>query len=129
MEKYNILYFGAKSNRRYRRLTKIIRALTKIIRACALRIDLKIEMYLSHRMHQTSIRYNPNGYWSLLVTPIACGLKAPKWHGKNMAFLSICILLILPSVISNNKDLLKTRLICNYFVHISCKNDWNNLLS
>jgi len=37
------------------------------------------------------------------------GLEAPKRHGKNTAFLSICILLIFPSVIINNKDLLKTR--------------------
>jgi len=35
----NVLYFGAKSNRRYRRLTKIMRA-------CALRIDLKIAVYV-----------------------------------------------------------------------------------
>ena len=37
---------SAKSNRRYRRLTEIIRA-------CALRMDLKVEMGLSPRMHQT----------------------------------------------------------------------------
>ena len=48
-----VLYFGAKSNRRYRRLTENIR-------------DLKFEMGLSPRMHQTSYnRYNPNFYGSL----------------------------------------------------------------
>ena len=85
---------------------------------------------LSPRMHLTSKnRYNPNGYGSFRVTPIGCGLEAPKRHGKkNTAFLSICILLILPSVIINNKDLLKTRLIFNFYAHISCKNDWNNFL-
>jgi len=71
-----------------------------------LRIDLK-EMGLSPRMHQTSNnRYNMNGYGSLQVTPIACGLEAPKRHGKTR-LISICILLILPSVNINNKELLK----------------------
>jgi len=93
------------------------------------RIELKFEMGLSPRMHQTSNnRYNPNDYRSLRVTPIACGLETPKRHGKNTAFLSICILLILPSVIINNKDLLKTRLIFNFYSHISRKNDCNNFL-
>jgi len=72
--------------------------------------------------------YNPNGNRSLQVTPIACGLKTPKQHGKNTTFLSICILHILPSVIINNKDSLKTQLIFNFYAQISCKNDWNNFL-
>jgi len=61
-------------------------------------------------MHQTSnIRYNPNGYGSVRVTPIACGLEAPKRHGKKKhGVLSICTLLIPPSVDISNKDLLKT---------------------
>jgi len=84
---------------------------------------------LSPRMHQTSNnRYNPNGYGSLRVTSIACGLEAPKRHGKKTRLLSICILLFLPSVIINNNDLLKTRLIFNFYAKISCKNDWNNFL-
>jgi len=82
---------------------------------CELHIDLKFKMGLSPRMHQTSNnRYNPNGYGSLQVTPIACGLEASKRHGKNTAFLSICILLFLPSININNKDLLKTQLIFNF---------------
>ena len=44
----NVLYFGAKSNRRYWRLTEIKRA-------CALRIGLKFEMGLSPN------RYIPEG--------------------------------------------------------------------
>jgi len=61
----NVIYFNVKSNQLYRRLTEI--------RACALRIDLKFEMGLSPRMHQTSNnRCNPNGYGSLRVTLIAC---------------------------------------------------------
>ena len=87
-----------------------------------MRITHQFEMGLSPIMHQTSInRYNPNGYKSLQVTLIACGLEATKRHGKNMAFLSICILLILPSIIINFKDLLKARLIFNFYAHISCK--------
>jgi len=87
----------------------------------------KFEMGLSPRMHQTSNnRYNPNGYGSLRVTPIAFLRTLSCQHDmvQNRFFLSICILLILPSVIINNKDLLKTRLICNFF----CKNDCNNFL-
>ena len=38
---------------------------------------------LSPRMNQKSNnRYNPNDYGSLRITPIACGLEAPKRHGK-----------------------------------------------
>ena len=66
--------------------------------------------------------------WSLRVTPIAYGLEAPKRHRKNTAYLSICFFLIQPSVVINIKDLLKTRLIFNFYAHISCKNDWNNVL-
>jgi len=85
-------------------------------------------MGLYPRMHQTSnSRYNLNGYGSLRVVPIACGFEAPKRHGKKDGFLSICIL-ILSSVIINNKDLLKTRLIFKFNAQISCKNNWNNLL-
>ena len=79
-------------------------------------------------MHQTSDNmYIPISYGSLRVTPIASGVEAPKRHGKNTAVLSSCIILILPSVIMNNKDLLNTRLIFNFYVQISCKNDWNNV--
>jgi len=39
---------------------------------------------------------------------------------KNTAFLSICICLILPSVIINNKDL-KTRLIFSFYAQFSLK--------
>jgi len=86
-------------------------------------------MCLLPRMHQTSNnRYSPNGYASLRVTSIACGLKASKRHGKNTAFLCTCILVILPSVIINNKDLLKSRLIFNFYAHLSCKNERNNFL-
>jgi len=75
---------------------------------------------LSPRMHQTSNnRYNLNGNRILRVTPIACRLEAPKRHYKNTAFLFICILLILPSIIINNKDLLKTQLIFNMYAQIS----------
>jgi len=82
---------------------------------------------LSPRMHQPSNnRYNPNGNGSWQVTPIACGFEAPKRHGNKTAFSSICILLlIIPHIIINNKDLLKPRLIFNFYAHISCKNDWN----
>jgi len=65
---------------------------------------------------------------SLRVTPIACGLEAPKQHHKIAAFLSICFVLIRPSVVINNKDLLKTWLIFNFYAQLSCKNDWNNFL-
>ena len=83
----------------------------------------------SHRMHQTSNnRYNLNGYGSLRGTPNACRLEAPKRHGKKQGFFIYCILLILLSVIINNKDLLKTCLIFNFYAHISCKSDWNNFL-
>jgi len=41
-------------------------------------------------MHQTSNnRYNPNGYGSLRVTLIACGLEAPKRHGKTRLFIHL----------------------------------------
>ena len=50
-----------------------------------------------------------------------CGNPCPIFKKKN-------ILLILTSVIINNKDLLKTRLILNFYAHISCNNDWNNFL-
>jgi len=95
-----------------------------------MRVTQQFEMGLSPRMHQTSYnRHNPNGYGSLRVTPIACGHEAPKRHSNKHSFLSICILLILPSVIINNKDLLKTRLNINFYAQISCKkNDWNNFL-
>jgi len=69
--------------------------------------------------------YNSNGYGILPVTPIACGLVAPKRHCKKHGFLSICIFLILPSIIINNKYVLKPRLIFNLYAHISRKNDWN----
>jgi len=47
-------------------------------------------MGLSPRMHQTSNkRYNPKGYASLRVTPIACGLEAPTRHGKNTVFIHL----------------------------------------
>jgi len=36
---------------------------------------------------------------------------------KNMAFLSICILLLLPSIIINNKDLLKNPVDFLTFMH------------
>ena len=75
MEKNYNKYLGAKSNRRYRRLTEIIRAR-------ALRIDLKFAQCLSPRMHQTSNnRYNLNGYGCLRITPLGRGLEAPKRHG------------------------------------------------
>ena len=32
------------------------------------------------------------------------------------------------SIHNSQQDLLKTRLIFNLYAHISCKNDWNNLL-
>jgi len=80
---------------------------------------------LSPRMHQTSNNmYIPNRYGRLRVILIACGLKAPKRHGKTRGFLSICILLILPFVIINNKDLLKQHGWLSTFIH---KDDWNNL--
>ena len=50
-----------------------------------MRVTHRFEMGLSPILHQTSnymYRYNPNGYGSLQVTPIACGLEAPKRHGK-----------------------------------------------
>ena len=74
-------------------------------------------------------RINPNGYGSLRVTPIARVFEALKtaWY-INTAFLSICIILFLPSVIINYKDLLKPRLIFTFYAQISCLNDWNNFL-
>jgi len=72
-------------------------------------------------------RYNPNGYKSLRVTPISCGLEAPKRHGKKTRFF-IHLLIIRPSVVITNKDLLKTRLIFNFYAQMSCKIDWNNFL-
>ena len=95
----------------------VLRALTEVY--------VRFKLGLSPRMHQTSNnRYNPNG---LQVTSIACGLEAPKRHGKNTAFLSIYVLPIPQSVIINNKDLLKH---CWFstFMHIYCKHDWNNFL-
>jgi len=53
-------------------------------------------MGLSHRMHQTfNNRYNPSGYGSLRVTPIASGLEAPKQHGKQQGAVSLTPLSIL----------------------------------
>jgi len=114
----NVLYVGAKINRRYRRLKEIIRT-------CALRIILKFDMGLSSSMHQTSNnRYNP------IIRTVTEAYKSHRLLAdfrrqngmvKNRAFLSICILHILPSVIINSKDLLKTRLIFNFYAHISCK--------
>jgi len=46
----------------------------------------KFEMGLSPRMHQINNRYNPNGYGSLQVTPIACVLEVPKRHGIKHGF-------------------------------------------
>jgi len=81
---------------------------------------------LSPRMHQTSnYRYNLNGYGSLKVTPIACGLEAQNGMvKKKTAFLSICILLILPAAIINNKDLLKTWLIFNFYEQLKKINSY-----
>jgi len=84
----NVLYFDANSNRRYRRLTEI---------------NLEFE---TQNAPTSNNRYNPNDFGSLRVIPIACGLETPKRH-ENMAFLSMCILLIFLSVIINNKYLLK----------------------
>jgi len=51
-------------------------------------IKLKFEMYLLPKMQQTcKNRYTPNGYASLRVTTIACGLEVPKRHGKTRRFL------------------------------------------
>ena len=111
--------FCAKGNQRYRRITKI---------NAHSRYASILNMSVSPRMHQTSNnRYNPNGYGTIRVTTIACGREAPKRHGKTR-LLSICILLILPSVIIKNKELLKTRLIFIFYVQISCSNDWTNFL-
>jgi len=56
-------------------------------------------------------------------------LRRKNGMGKNTSFLSICILFILPYLIINKKDLLKTCLIFNCYAHkFSCKNDWNNFL-
>jgi len=55
-----------------------------------MRVSHRFEMCLSPRMHQTpNNRHNPNGYGSLRVTPIACGLEAPKRHGKNTFFIHL----------------------------------------
>jgi len=55
-------------------------------------------------MHQTPNNgYDPNGYGSLRVTPIACGLEAPKRHGKKHVFYTSALLFFN----INNKDLLK----------------------
>jgi len=51
-------------------------------------------MRVTHRfgMHQTSYnRYNPNGYGSFRVTPIACGLEAPRPHGKIRFFIHLLL--------------------------------------
>ena len=52
---------------------------------------------------------------------LLANLKRQNGMVKNTAFLSICILLILPSVIINNKDLLKTWLIFNFYAQFSLK--------
>ena len=89
----------------------------------------EIKKCLSPSMNQTfNNRYNPNGYGSIRVTPISCGHEAPTRHGKKHGFLSICILLIRPSIVINNKDLLTTRLIFNFYAQLSYKHDWNNFL-
>jgi len=85
---------------------------------------------LSPKMHQTSKnRYNPNGYGSLLGTPIACGLEAPKQHGEKKKFF----IHLHPSCSSirnyQQSRLTKTRLFFSFYAQISCKNDWNNFLS
>jgi len=80
--------------------------------------SLKFEIGLSPKHN----RYNPNSNGSLRV------LRRQNGMVKNTAFLSICILLILPSVIITNEDLLNTQLIFNFYAQISCKNDWNNFL-
>ena len=84
----------------------------------------KFEIGLSPRMHQMSNnRYYPNGYVSLRVTQIFCGLETPKRHGKNAALLYICILFILPSEIINNKYLLKHGWFSHFMHTILVKND------
>jgi len=97
-------------------------------RACALRIDLKFEMV-----------YHPECTKRLIICIIRTVMEAYESHRlladlrrqngmvKTRFFLSICFFLI-PSVVINNKDLLKTQLIFNFYAHISCKNDWNNFL-
>jgi len=84
---------------------------------------------LSPKMHPTSNnRHNPNGYRSLPVTPNACGLEAPKRHGKKHGFL----IHLHPSFsyIRNfqQQRFAKTRLMLNLYAQISCNNDWNNFL-
>jgi len=76
-------------------------------------------------MHQMS-----NNRYNLKLTSHTDCLRTwdVKTHRKNTAFLSICFFLIQPFVVINNKDLLKTRLIFNFYAHISCKKDWNKFL-
>ena len=104
---------------------EVPKCLNILIMRCALHIDLKFEMvyYPECTKHLIIGKIR-----SLRVTPIACGLEAPKWHRKNTAFLSICFFLIRPSVVINNKDLLKTRLIFNSYAQMCCKNDWKKFL-
>ena len=105
------ILFGAKSNRRYRRLKEIIRT-------CALRINLKFKNV-----------YHPECTKRLIIGIIRTVTEACESHRfladmrrqigmvKTRLFLSICILLIRPNVVINNinnKDLLTIRLIFNF---------------
>ena len=112
-----VLYFGAKNNRcigdgnntRIARYASISNLKWVYHPECTKRLILGIiqtvtEANESHRL--------------------LADLRRQNGMVKSMACLSICILLILPSVIINDKDYFaKTRLILNFHAHISCKND------
>jgi len=78
----------------------------------------------THR-NNTRIRVT-HRFGCLRVTPITCGIKAPKRHSNKHGFSSIFFLRIRPSIEINKNDFLKTRLVFNFYAHIACKNDWNN---
>ena len=112
----NVLYFGAKSNRRYR-------IHTEIIRACALRIYLK---WINHPECTKHLIIGINRTVTEAYESHRLIAYLRRQNGIRLFFIDI--LLIISSAIISNKDLLKTRFIFNLYAHISCKNDWNNFL-
>ena len=122
-----------KSNRRYRRLTEIIRA-------CVIRIDLKFAKFRFTCIQYVRSVYHPKCIQRLILGIIRtvteayeshrmlADLRAPKRQGKIHGFL--IYLHTSYSSIRNfqQQRFAKARLILIFYAHISCKNDCNNFL-
>ena len=91
---------------------------------CASGIDLKFAHHCSVYHPECTKRLIIGIIWKVTEAYESHWLRADLRRQNGMVkrlFLFICILLILPSIIINNKDLLKTRLIFNFYAQISCK--------